>query len=80
MVKKKEDEFALNQFEDTYRKYIEGGVTCDDLKARLDNLLSHNTDKRKQYAQLDSRLKSEQKNIDSLTQYLQKRLDGLEMD
>lgn len=80
MVKKKVDEFALNQFEDTYRKYIEGGVTCDDLKARLDNLLSHNTDKRKQYAQLDSRLKSEQKNIDSLTQYLQKRLDGLEMD
>lgn len=72
--------FSLNQFEDVYRKYIESGVTVDDLKERLENLLEENNQKRKQFAQLDSRLKLEQKNIDSLTSYLQKRLDGLEKD
>ena len=63
-----------------YRRYIESGVTIGDLEQRLTELNSENSSKRKKFAQLDSRLKSEQENIDSLTQYLQKRLDGLEKD
>ena len=70
----------MNPSEDIYKTYLDRDATWDDLKDRVSELLEVKNNKRKQFSELTTCLDLEKKNLESLTSYLQKRLDDLEKD